>query len=322
MDPTFLRLFAEIGAILSSSESKQDRAAGVLNALGVVVPYDAASISAARTGLVEHVSLANHGYPPVVERHLNNWFVRNDAVYLLMRRNGGPPLRWRDSPFRYRDTYSAQEVFIPAGYNEGITVCARNRRGVYTGSLHLSVEDKDKPTDEAVRFLDYLSTMLGELTDLGLPPPPVVAGGSTIVVTPTGARARSAARCVPDDLVRLIRALVASNSVPTWFWWRSSTGDVRLVTTERIGDEVIVHETSAELPYGLSVREFEVLTLIAGGHTNMQIANRLTISPKTVAKHVEHMLAKLGAAGRTEAAVRAVRLGLVLLSATHPLPPR
>ncbi|HEX4723801.1 MAG TPA: LuxR C-terminal-related transcriptional regulator, partial [Pseudonocardiaceae bacterium] len=106
------------------------------------------------------------------------------------------------------------------------------------------------------------------------------------------------------------------------FWWQPASGEVRLVTTERIGDEITVGQTTADLPYGLSVRELEVLTQLAGGLTNLQIGRRLSISPKTVAKHVEHTLAKLDAASRTEAAVRATRVGLVLLSSARPPPPK
>jgi DNA-binding CsgD family transcriptional regulator len=52
----------------------------------------------------------------------------------------------------------------------------------------------------------------------------------------------------------------------------------------------------------LTVREFEVARLIAEGMTNAEIAGELSISPKTVSAHVEHILAKLGVARRTEVA--------------------
>jgi DNA-binding NarL/FixJ family response regulator len=52
----------------------------------------------------------------------------------------------------------------------------------------------------------------------------------------------------------------------------------------------------------LTIREFEVARLIADGLTNAQIAAELSISPKTVSAHVEHILAKLGVARRTEVA--------------------
>ena len=53
----------------------------------------------------------------------------------------------------------------------------------------------------------------------------------------------------------------------------------------------------------LSAREVEVAQLVATGATNRDIAATLRIAPKTVAAHIEHILAKLGAARRAEIAV-------------------
>jgi DNA-binding NarL/FixJ family response regulator len=61
---------------------------------------------------------------------------------------------------------------------------------------------------------------------------------------------------------------------------------------------------------GLTPREVEVLALVAAGRSNSQIAQALFISPKTVGVHVSNILAKLGVAGRVEAAAVAHRLGL------------
>jgi DNA-binding NarL/FixJ family response regulator len=61
---------------------------------------------------------------------------------------------------------------------------------------------------------------------------------------------------------------------------------------------------------GLTPREVEVLALVAAGRSNRQIAQALFISPKTVGVHVFNILAKLGVAGRVEAAAVAHRLGL------------
>ena len=64
-------------------------------------------------------------------------------------------------------------------------------------------------------------------------------------------------------------------------------------------------------PFGLTAREREVLTLLAEGRTNPQIAQALFISPKTVGIHVSNILAKLGVASRVEAAAVAHRGGLI-----------
>ena len=64
--------------------------------------------------------------------------------------------------------------------------------------------------------------------------------------------------------------------------------------------------------HGLTARESEVLRLLATGRTNREIATELFIAPKTASVHVSNILAKLGAASRTEAAAIAHAEGLGL----------
>jgi DNA-binding NarL/FixJ family response regulator len=60
----------------------------------------------------------------------------------------------------------------------------------------------------------------------------------------------------------------------------------------------------------LTTREREVLNLLAAGHNNQQIAQRLTLSAKTVANHLSAIFAKLQVADRTQAILRARDAGL------------
>ena len=60
----------------------------------------------------------------------------------------------------------------------------------------------------------------------------------------------------------------------------------------------------------LTPRETEILGHIASGKTNRQIATELHLSRSTVKRHLEHILPKLGVSDRTQAAVKAVELGL------------
>jgi DNA-binding NarL/FixJ family response regulator len=64
-------------------------------------------------------------------------------------------------------------------------------------------------------------------------------------------------------------------------------------------------------PEALTARETEVLRLLALGKTNRQIANALLVGENTVKSHVSSVLSKLGVGSRTQAALHAVRTGLV-----------
>ncbi|NTW02958.1 MAG: response regulator transcription factor [Oscillochloris sp.] len=64
-------------------------------------------------------------------------------------------------------------------------------------------------------------------------------------------------------------------------------------------------------PTRLTLREMEVLRLVAQGKTNRVIAEDLKITSGTVKLHVEHIIGKLEVSDRTQAAVRAIQLGLL-----------
>lgn len=65
------------------------------------------------------------------------------------------------------------------------------------------------------------------------------------------------------------------------------------------------------VPASLSAREAQVLVLLAEGLSNAEIAAALGVAPNTVRNHVRSIMAKLGVRNRVQAAVYAVRAGLV-----------
>ena len=102
-----------------------------------------------------------------------------------------------------------------------------------------------------------------------------------------------------EKLVVAIRSVATGESIWTREELRRVTG---ALATPRLAADV-------EVP--LTQRESEVLRQLALGLTNKEIAQALSISYETVKEHVQHILRKIGVSDRTQAAVWAVRKGLV-----------
>lgn len=82
----------------------------------------------------------------------------------------------------------------------------------------------------------------------------------------------------------------------------------RLARRTRVAIPGVATASAAIFPE-LTPREREVLALVADGHTNREIAEALFVAEKTASVHVSNILAKLGAANRSEAAALAHRAG-------------
>ncbi|HEU5098929.1 MAG TPA: response regulator transcription factor [Roseiflexaceae bacterium] len=98
-----------------------------------------------------------------------------------------------------------------------------------------------------------------------------------------------------DDLRRAIKAAAA--------------GQVQL--SPKAAARLMREVRAPDSPEALTEREIDVLRLLAQGQANKQIAGSLRIGEKTVKTHVSNILAKLGVPSRTQAALYAVRIGLV-----------
>jgi DNA-binding NarL/FixJ family response regulator len=105
----------------------------------------------------------------------------------------------------------------------------------------------------------------------------------------------------PEQIVRAVHAAHAGDST------LSPEVATRLVAHVRSARDV----RAAPAPTRLTPRELEILRLIVDGRENAEIAELLVISPSTAKNHVAHVLEKLGAQNRVQAAVYAVRSGLV-----------
>jgi NarL family two-component system response regulator LiaR len=103
----------------------------------------------------------------------------------------------------------------------------------------------------------------------------------------------------PRELVKAIRTVHGGEAL------------LHPAVAARLMDEFATGPAPEPSHEGLTDREREVLTLIARGLPNKLIARELSISEKTVKAHVSSILGKLGVSDRTQAALYAVRSGLV-----------
>ncbi|MEA2280326.1 MAG: branched-chain amino acid transport system substrate-binding protein [Solirubrobacteraceae bacterium] len=120
-------------------------------------------------------------------------------------------------------------------------------------------------------------------------------------------------------LVDYARALLACDVNAVRFLWPDRRDGWLAVHMRHLPRAVgavpaaVVEALPVAAPHQLTPRELDVLTLLAGGLSNPEIAAHLGASPRTVSTHVERILGKLGRASRTAAASLAIEEGLLRL---------
>jgi DNA-binding NarL/FixJ family response regulator len=171
---------------------------------------------------------------------------------------------------------------------------------VDTVTVSLSLHPDEVPAQRArLQDVDAL------LWDLGLHggTPPVSLPAPTLVLAPDMAEARSA---MGEGAVGALRRDASPEQLAAAL---VAAAEGLWVLDPGFGPAIL--PAPAVLLEPLSPREQEVLLLLVEGLPNREIARRLFISAHTVKFHVNAILSKLDAATRTEAAVAAVRLGIV-----------
>ncbi len=277
----------------------------LLDLLSGLVPYEAACISVYHPMTHAHETVAIAGCGEREFAQLDRWIAEFDSA----------------DPQAHDGVTRA-----PSWHGNMVTLSLYNAHGRYTGSLHvlvasqaLDLNHRDAIDDQLVRVQSLLGNLidsmrLSSLLTADVPASArgvVVLADSTVVHLPD----RHAGQHLRDHgpLPTAIAAASQRGDLPERFRWRDDVGGWHLIQSRVIDAGIVITEDDAELPHGLTPREIEVLTLVVGGYTNPQIARILVVSDKTVAKHVEHVLDKLGCASRAAAAAAAVRGGLIEL---------
>jgi len=106
-----------------------------------------------------------------------------------------------------------------------------------------------------------------------------------------------------EELIATVRAVAGGTSQVDQEFLESVLRD--------LNDTQVTQGIALELPESLTQREMDVLRLMAEGMTNQVIAETLIISPSTVKSYIHTVFRKLEVSDRTQAAVKAIRLGLI-----------
>jgi DNA-binding CsgD family transcriptional regulator len=318
----------EMVQIATAAVRIEDRATALLDRLRRVVPFQAACVSLYDPGRSRYDSLVSEGYSSRLLDFFDSPDMSTHVELLALHEfRHVLPARYLARPLR--DVRVWAEHLLPAGFRDGLSVGLYSPDGRHLGMLAVNTESAGHLTDSACALIDRLAPVIataidpmlsiasaarmvtharaGVVLDVagnalalpGLPSHPLLRPGSPVLST---ALARSAKHGAQTSFL----CPHVSDGVP---------GHVRITV---LGDlalpyrhlsAVILVSDPGDLA-GITHRELEVLGFLVDGWSNQRIAAGLGVSDRTVAAHVEHILAKLRAPSRTAAAVRAVRRGM------------
>jgi len=335
MRPGALEIATEVATVAAAPAGVAERAEALLAPLRRLVPFVAARIYLLDMAHRAEHPLVSVGYDDKVRSYQDSPQHIADVELLGLDRHG-PPLRLRDLPVPPERIRGWTEFLEPAGFREGIAVRLTTSDGRYLGLLGLNTDTPAHPTDAARDVLGVLSTTLAAavdplrsisaaarlvdgasggvlLTRDGRPLPlpglaghPLLAPGSRLLVAAAGQLDSVAhtAFLSPYDSdgedTHLRVTVLACPPLPPAY----------------VVAAVVVTPRTALCR--LTRRELEVLGLLVEGCSNRRIASIFRLTERTVATHLEHILAKLDAPTRTLAAVYALRRGLYIPRSLQP----
>lgn len=322
-----------LAEIAASNEPIPARAHAMLASIGQTIPFDGAWIALAEPHGWGYTSIASIAIDRKTLAHLSGPVMARD-IELAGADRIGPPMSPSDLPYPAETLRTWSECLLPAGYREGLGVALFGPGHRSIGHLTLLSRDPTPPTDAVRGRLEAMTPLLAEGID---PMRSVLAmahlvGRAIAGVVLIGNGAVGRLPGFVDDpllaqdapLLDAARRAVRDGRVQAAFLWpggpeRADRGFVRVTTLTGpdglgIGFAGIVLLSPTGPLHGLTARELEVLGLLIEGCSNSDISGALAVAPRTVAAHLEHILAKLEASSRTLAAVRAERMGLYVPS--------
>jgi DNA-binding CsgD family transcriptional regulator len=319
----------ELSEVAVSTAPLPQRAKALLGALRRLVPFDSAWIALADPHRKDYTSLAGVDLDEATERYLGGPVKARD-IEVTGTDRAGPPLSPSDLPYAAMELPTWAECLIPTGYHEALAVALFAPGGRHVGFLALLSGTHEPPSRERRRALRRLAPLLARAVDPMrslLAAARLVQGATAGVVLHDDGESEGLPGLEHHPLLdpgspalAAARDALDAGHVYTSFLWplggpHAPNGHARitaLASTESIPATLrgIVLVSPPGHLRGLTPRELEVLGLLIDGRSNGEIARALVVAQRTVAAHLEHILAKMCAPTRTLAAVRAEREGL------------
>lgn len=276
------------------------------------LPFAATCLTSYNPVERHHEIVASRGYDGKVATYLKSGFVAADPIYAYYQNKGQyqRSLKWSEMPFDYYETYSVQEIFRPAGYNEGITLCLYSRDGRYTGDLHISTEDSRFPSSDMMSgIVERLRMILGNFTDILRDTTRLytrrVKNGYGCIIASNGDIVNLPGVGQMDEwLTDALKTRLSSLSlmeIPEVFMFRHNRTWYRVFTGMMGHNARVLMAEESPLPFDLTARELQIIEYLISGATNSEIAAKTFVARSTISKHLENIFDKLGCNSRTSA---------------------
>ncbi|WP_380173715.1 response regulator transcription factor [Kineococcus sp. DHX-1] len=332
MDTELLTAAAGLGVLAGSAPGPgpdDGTAVGstVLGLLATLIPSDASALQVVGAGPSRSVStrtLASRGFA----HHWGDavaadWMRTPDLDYL--RAAWPPPTLSADTGRRRGDDFLEGSFYrqhlAPEGFVDGMSVHLVDADGATAGFAHFSARTPRFGPAEQARagaLVPVLNAVVTRARNATTAPRPQAAAAFLDARGLHPLPGTDAPAVVGDPrLARVLSTLRAAPGRRLGAWWDAGGTWYRVVAApEPAGhpDRLLVRVEPGELPCGLSRRELDVLTCVAAGMSNADIAGRLAISVRTVHTHVDAVRWKTGSASRVHAAAWAHREGVLHLA--------
>jgi DNA-binding CsgD family transcriptional regulator len=318
---------AELFEIAASTAPLQERAQGLVERLEHWLPIDATWLALSDPRSDVYTTIGSTGLEGSVLTYLDRPAVAQEIQRAGLNRNQAP-VSLAELPVAADDLPTWADCLIPAGFRNGLGVPLFETGGPYLGMLTLFFGGR-QPLSGALRErVGQLSPVIAR----GVSPLRSLLATARIVqgatsgavlfrdgtVSPLPGLEDHALLVADSPVVGIARDGLLAGQVYRSFLWPAGEGPrptshLRLTVLAATEVPLFVLGTLLVTPRaecrGLTPRELQVLGLLVDGRSNQQIAKNLSVAARTVATHVEHLLAKLDAPTRTAAAVLAEREG-------------